>query len=412
MLVLGGALEEHALLRVLAEKLRLPTVDLSEFDPARAPVDAIPEPIARRLQCVPIGMDDRYLFVAVPDVPDAALLAELKRHTDHEVRPFLAPAGEIEALLRRIHGEEYSRVARFDLLERFPESSAHRILSSGQKGFLIGLGIVALLGAALFFVPTLIVAFAVASIVYTANSAYKLVTGYAALDHRYESDATPEELAALDERTLPVYTILVPLFREAGSSPRWSTRHRTRSTTRAASSTSRLLCEEDDDGDDRRRSARSTCRPHFQLRRRPRQSQPKTKPKACNYGLQLGARGEFVVIYDAEDRPDPDQLKKAVLAVPTAPTTTSSASRPSSTTSTRTQNLLTRVVHASSTRLLVRPDPAGARRGRTSPIPLGGTSNHFRTDDAARARRLGPVQRHRGRRPRHPPAPERLPRRR
>ena len=36
------------------------------------------------------------------------------------------------------------------------------------------------------------------------------------------------------------------------------------------------------------------------------------------------------------------------------------------------------------------------------PIPLGGTSNHFRTDDAARARRLGPVQRHRGRRPRHP----------
>src|SRR5205823_5497353 len=43
------------------------------------------------------------------------------------------------------------------------------------------------------------------------------------------------------------------------------------------------------------------------------ESLPKTKPKVCNYGL-LWARGEFVVIYDAEDRPEPDQLKKAILA--------------------------------------------------------------------------------------------------
>ena len=47
-------------------------------------------------------------------------------------------------------------------------------------------------------------------------------------------------------------------------------------------------------------------------------SQPKTKPKACNYGLQL-ATGTFCVIYDAEDRPDPDQLKKAVLAFQRSP---------------------------------------------------------------------------------------------
>jgi len=40
--------------------------------------------------------------------------------------------------------------------------------------------------------------------------------------------------------------------------------------------------------------------------------QPRTKPRACNYGL-LQATGKFVVIYDAEDIPDPLQLKKAVL---------------------------------------------------------------------------------------------------
>jgi len=41
--------------------------------------------------------------------------------------------------------------------------------------------------------------------------------------------------------------------------------------------------------------------------------QPQGKPKACNYGL-IHARGEYVVIYDAEDIPEPDQLKKAVVA--------------------------------------------------------------------------------------------------
>jgi hypothetical protein len=41
--------------------------------------------------------------------------------------------------------------------------------------------------------------------------------------------------------------------------------------------------------------------------------QPKTKPRACNHGLER-ARGKFLVIFDAEDRPEPDQLKQAVLA--------------------------------------------------------------------------------------------------
>src|SRR2546421_1608522 len=40
--------------------------------------------------------------------------------------------------------------------------------------------------------------------------------------------------------------------------------------------------------------------------------QPRTKPRACNFGL-LRATGDYIVIYDAEDIPDPLQMKKAVL---------------------------------------------------------------------------------------------------
>ncbi|MBD8065766.1 glycosyltransferase [Devosia sp. PTR5] len=36
---------------------------------------------------------------------------------------------------------------------------------------------------------------------------------------------------------------------------------------------------------------------------------PRTKPKALNYALPL-CRGEFVVVFDAEDRPEPDQLRR------------------------------------------------------------------------------------------------------
>ena len=38
-----------------------------------------------------------------------------------------------------------------------------------------------------------------------------------------------------------------------------------------------------------------------------------TKPRACNYGL-LRAKGKYCVIYDADDNPDKDQLKKAAIA--------------------------------------------------------------------------------------------------
>ena len=40
---------------------------------------------------------------------------------------------------------------------------------------------------------------------------------------------------------------------------------------------------------------------------------PKTKPKATNFGL-AEALGEYSVIYDAEDIPDPLQLKKTLIA--------------------------------------------------------------------------------------------------
>ena len=51
-------------------------------------------------------------------------------------------------------------------------------------------------------------------------------------------------------------------------------------------------------------------------------SLPKTKPKACNYGLSLPASRQLITIYDAEDIPDPLQLRRVVVGLlPRCPTT-------------------------------------------------------------------------------------------
>jgi cellulose synthase/poly-beta-1,6-N-acetylglucosamine synthase-like glycosyltransferase len=105
-------------------------------------------------------------------------------------------------------------------------------------------------------------------------------------------------------------------------------------------------------------------------------SQPRTKPKACNYALRF-VRGAYVVIYDAEDRPEPDQLKKAVAAF-------RSSGRKVACYQARLNfynshdNWLTRMFALEYALWFDFLLPGLDRLG--VPLPLGGTSNHFRTE--------------------------------
>ena len=103
--------------------------------------------------------------------------------------------------------------------------------------------------------------------------------------------------------------------------------------------------------------------------------QPKTKPKACNVGLRF-ARGEFLVIYDAEDRPEPDQLKKAYIAFrrggPQLACVQGALNYYNA-----SENFLTRMFTLEYSFWF-----DYMLRGLVAlklPVPLGGTSNHFRT---------------------------------
>jgi cellulose synthase/poly-beta-1,6-N-acetylglucosamine synthase-like glycosyltransferase len=109
-------------------------------------------------------------------------------------------------------------------------------------------------------------------------------------------------------------------------------------------------------------------------------SSPKTKPKALNYGL-IHARGEYMVIYDAEDRPEHDQLKKAVIAFEKCDPTVKCIQAKLNFYNAH-QNILTRAFTAEYS--LWFDLVLTGLQSINAPIPLGGTSNHFNLNDIKR----------------------------
>ncbi len=188
---------------------------------------------------------------------------------------------------------------------------------------------------------------------------------------RPEIRVTAEEMATLREEDLPTYSILVPLFREANLAQTLIPALDRLDYPRAKLDIQLLL--EEQDGETREAVERLSLKPPYRVVIVPC-GQPQTKPRACNYGLQH-ARGEFCVIYDAEDRPDPDQLKKVAVAFRRQPPEIACLQARLNFYNSR-RNVLTRwfTVEYSTTFDLFLP---GLQHVGV-PIPLGGTSNHFR----------------------------------
>ena len=180
------------------------------------------------------------------------------------------------------------------------------------------------------------------------------------------------ELAALDYNSLPVYTILVPLYREANIA-RKIIPMLDRLDYPKDKLDIKLLLEEDDPATIEA-VRQIPLGKHYDVIIVPH-GRPKTKPKACNYGLRR-AKGELCVIYDAEDRPEPDQLKKVVLAFRRLPPKIACIQAKLNFYNSN-RNLLTRwfTIEYSTTFDLFLPGLQHA----DIPMPLGGTSNHFYT---------------------------------
>lgn len=184
----------------------------------------------------------------------------------------------------------------------------------------------------------------------------------------------------LPDDALPSYTVLVPLFGEADVlAP--LLRHLGRLDYPADRLEILLLCEASDPETTEAARALMPRDGRFRLVVCP-DAPPRTKPRACNVGLTR-TKGELCVIYDAEDRPELDQLRRAAEAFAVAGPDTVCLQAVLDFHN-HAHNRLTRwftVEYNSWFRLLLR----GLVRGGMA-VPLGGTSNHLRT---AALRELG-----------------------
>lgn len=249
--------------------------------------------------------------------------------------------------------------------------TAKSLMSRGQLCFYIA--------AAIVFIGILIVnpriaglLFITASLLfYTCFVGFKLLLWCAA-----SRGSKPTPVSAVLNRTeLPEYTVFIPLYHEANMLP---------SLVKSIGQLNYpkeklqvlLLLEEDDN--ETRVMAETMDLPYYFSQIIVPDCKPKTKPKALNMGLEQ-ALGEFCVIYDAEDRPDPDQLLKAAAAFRSQATSENVACVQARLSFWNDQtNWLTRfywIDYAVHFNWVLH----GLAKLGLIP-PLGGTSNHFRTE--------------------------------
>ena len=368
-LLASGEIDETIYFEALAERLGLDF--MPRIDPARVQDVAGLDTQLVRPEVLRVHHATRPpITVIVPSIAQldavAALLARrptlrntLAVSTPTAVRSAAWQAGS----LRRVAATTRA------LFETAPLHSA-RITFWGKQGFYTGLFVCALMVAALMLpFISLLLLHVVLTLFYLANFAIRLhACGCAFMQERAGKRA--QTLA--EAGPLPIYSVLVALYRERSVAAQLAAALDRLDWPRSRLDI-KLICEEDDE--ETIAALRDVpLGPEYEIVHVPVHL-PRTKPKALSYALP-GARGSYVTVYDAEDRPHPGQLREAHAAFTAAPAHVVCLQAPLIVTNARRSWLSA----------LFALEYAGLFRGLLPmlsltgmPLPLGGTSNHFRT---------------------------------
>lgn len=254
-----------------------------------------------------------------------------------------------------------------------PEMSARKVITVPQVLWLYGLISALVAALAIWPLPTLIAFNALVSFAFIATFVLKLLLVWYGARRHIDIKVTEQDVAALRDEDLPVYTVLVPMYKEPDVLPILA--NALRRLDYPISKLDVKLVLEAGDTETIEAAKALGLEAFFEIIRVP-PSQPKTKPKACNYALRF-ARGTLLTIYDAEDKPEPDQLKRVVAAFRKSEDNVACIQARLNYYNAN-ENWLTRMFALEYTLWFDFYLPA--LEHLRIPIPLGGTSNHFRLD--------------------------------
>jgi cellulose synthase/poly-beta-1,6-N-acetylglucosamine synthase-like glycosyltransferase len=372
VLVAAGLVRRDELYRVLAQAWESDFVDLTTTSLDLGLLSGLDARQLAEQGWVPVREVDGRVLVATAERPTDALRDAAEATLGRPVTLRVTTDWDLLQALHRGFRETVVEQATLGLWRRAKAQSARQVLFTGQRVVMWVLIAALAAGLVLATRPTLTAVMALVSLAFLASVVFKFVVCMVGARQESHVLVSDEEVAALDPRDLPVYTVLVPVFREANVVADLIGNLGALDYPREKLEILLLLEENDTETIEAARAAHPPSTITFVIIP---PGHPQTKPKACNVGLFF-ARGEHLVIYDAEDKPDPDQLKKAVVAFRRGGERLVCVQAALNYWN-ATDNWLTRMFTIEYSFWFDYMLP-GLDRLRL-PIPLGGTSNHFRT---------------------------------
>ncbi|MDP4594519.1 MAG: glycosyltransferase [Beijerinckiaceae bacterium] len=379
ILLANGALSEEQYYAALARHLGLQFMDgPAELAPGAAFPQTITSGVAPLDQMDTAGhgrADTRgpaWLFAPEGQRLDELLILQNRRTLPHERFAITSP-GHLRKLLFGQRQRQIADMTANALADSRSDLSAREAAGPAQKCVLLILATLLLTGLAAGGIYWLLLSLLAGSVL-SGSIIVRLFAAAGSCDaqSREEILVNRTQQNHADDRDLPVYTIIVALYREAAV-VRQLTAALNAIDYPAAKLDIKLVVEADDE-DTQAALTALNLPARYQIIVLP-PGKPRTKPRALNAALAL-AKGTYTCVFDAEDIPGPQQLREAAhvfdrndnsLACLQGRLVIDNIG----------DSWLTRMFALEYAALfdVINPGLAWLRM----PIPLGGTSNHFRT---------------------------------
>lgn len=310
ILVVQGLLSSDALADALCEQSGLLRIDLTTQAPDPIVLQGVDPYVCLRLDAIPWRRTEAGLVVAVANPAEADAVRTAFGRPDQPVTLVLAETTAIRATISRAYGARMRRHAH----DRCPRSmSCRTLLRRGRNWRLVGF--LAAFATAIAAAPELALLIGLVWVLCAGIAMQGLRVTSLAL--RLLRGPTPMAAAPrfVDSQRLPKVSLLVPLWHEERVAAHLL--EALGAMEYPAPLLDIKLVLEEADVTTRAAIARCTLPPTIEIVTVP-DGHLRTKPLAMNYALPF-CRGEIVGIYDAEDRPDPSQLRTIVHRLVAAP---------------------------------------------------------------------------------------------
>jgi cellulose synthase/poly-beta-1,6-N-acetylglucosamine synthase-like glycosyltransferase len=370
VLIQQGAIDEEAYLQRLAFHTGFAIENFSGMERRDFPLLDHQIADAATLGLIPLRQDGRLVWMLAPRHLAARTLCRIAaQRPDLTERIRLASSSRLDQFLLHQADDVLGRAAADGLHTRFPKMSAAPAAIGGRRWLRHLQCVKGPCGiAALMLLPP----------IFALDAWSVVLAGWflAFIGLRFWGSFTPRprqpELPRMPDDQLPVYTVIAALYREARLVAPLMQAIDAFDYPREKLQV--ILAIEPNDLATRAAIARLGPMPHVQVLIAPAIG-PKTKPKALNCALPF-ARGAFTAVFDAEDRPDPGQLRAALDAFRSHRADVACAQA----------SLCIHNIEDSWLSRMFAAEYAGqfdvflpGLAAMRMPLPLGGSSNHFRT---------------------------------